>query len=210
MEARWDRESQAGGGKGLAGGFKGGGWEAERQAKHAADGTTKRMTRKPDIRVGVDFCDVSVKLGGGLIVPIFLSQSPNEAGLVAGEGGGGAVADLFPKVVASLSAAAAEKEVVVDLILGGGAGAVEDCRGGTFKRDDDGSVISVGKYMAPKAIALPTEAIRVVKACVDVFPFACAFLLVIGVCCHGGEVDNGFFIGYVRGRNMIESPGRGC
>lgn len=85
------------------------------------------MATEPDIGVRVEFGDVPVELRGGLVVVVLSSQGFDEAGLVAGEGGGRTVTDLFPEVVAPLGAAAAEEEVIIDFVLCGGAGPIEDC-----------------------------------------------------------------------------------
>lgn len=43
------------------------------------------MAGEPDVGAGVNFSDVPIELGGGLIIAVLSSQSFDEAGLVAGE-----------------------------------------------------------------------------------------------------------------------------
>lgn len=201
-------EAQAGRSEGFARCFEGRDGEAKGQAEHATYGAAEGVAREPDVGIWVKLCDVSVKLGGGLIVPVFPSEGSGEAGLVAGESGRRAVADLFPEVVAPLTAAAAEEEVVIDFISCGGASAVEDRRSGALQGDYDGFVAFVGEDVATETIAFPAEAVGVVEARGDVFPFAAALgVLVVRVCCHYGKVDDGFFVGDIRTGDFIERPG---
>ena len=54
-----------------------------------------------------------------VVVAVLLAKGSDETGRVAGEGRGLTVADLSPQVLAALTAAAAEEQVVVDLVVGG-------------------------------------------------------------------------------------------
>lgn len=165
------------------------------------------MARKPDIGIWVEFRDVTVELGGGLVVPILSSQGFDKARLVTGEDGRGAVADFLPQVMPALAAATAEEEVVVDLVLCGGAGAVEHGRGGAFEGNDNGFVAFVGEDVATEAVFFPTKRVRIVEAGGHVLPFATAVgILIVCVCGHYGEVDDGFFVGDIGSGDFIEGP----
>ena len=71
------------------------------------------MAYHPDVGMGIELGDVGVQIHGGSIISVFPPQRLHETGLVAGVSARIAVADLSPEVLATLSAAAAEKEVVV-------------------------------------------------------------------------------------------------
>lgn len=165
------------------------------------------MAGEPDIGVWVEFGDVAVEFGGGLIIPVLSSESLDEAGLVASESGRGAITDLSPQVMAALGATAAEEEIIVDLVLGGRAGTVEDGGGGAFESDDDRLVALICEDVTAQAIALPSEGVGVVESGRDVFPLAGAGFLVIGIPGHYGEIDDGFFVSNVRAGNLVEGPG---
>lgn len=165
------------------------------------------MAGEPNIGVWIELCDVAVEFCGGLVVSIFSPQGLDETGLVASESGGGAVTDLFPEIMPPLTTTAAEEEVVVYFILCGGTRTIEDCRGSAFESDHYRFIVLVGKNVTAEAVAFPTEAVGVVEACVDVLPFASAWLGVIGVGCHDGEVDDSLFVRDVRGWYLIECPG---
>ncbi len=109
--------------------------------------------------------------------------------------------------MAPLSAAAAEEKIVVDFILGCRAGAVEHGRGCAFEGNDDGLVTFIRKNVAAQAITLPAEAVGVIKACGYIFPFAAGFgILIVCICCHYSEVDDGLFVCDVGTGNFVEGP----
>lgn len=108
--------------------------------------------------------------------------------------------------MAPLATAAAEEEVIVDFVLCGGAGPIEDSGGGPFEGDDNGSIAFVGKDVATKAITLPAKGVGVVEACGDVLPFPGTLLLLVCICCHDSEVDNGFFVGNIGTRDFVQTP----
>jgi hypothetical protein len=83
------------------------------------------MAGHPDLGIRVECCDVVVQVLGRVVVAVLLTKGSDEAGRVAGIGRGLAVADLSPQVLAALAAAAAEEQIVVDLVVCRRLGAVE-------------------------------------------------------------------------------------
>lgn len=66
-----------------------------------------------------------VQIQGSIVVAILLAQSGDKTGRVARVGSRLAVANLAPQILAALSTAAAEEEVVIDFVVGGGLRAVK-------------------------------------------------------------------------------------
>jgi hypothetical protein len=60
-----------------------------------------------------------VEILSRIVVPILVPQSRDETGRVALVGRGLTVANLSPEELSALSAAAAEEEIVVDLVVRG-------------------------------------------------------------------------------------------
>lgn len=83
------------------------------------------MPSQPHLRIGVKLRDVAIKLEGGFVIPVLLSESLDKAGLVAGVGRGHAVADLVPEVLATLTATAAEEEIIVHFVVGRSLGTIK-------------------------------------------------------------------------------------
>lgn len=77
------------------------------------------MAGKPDVGIGVDFRHVAVDFLGGVVVSILVSKGMSNAGRVAFVRRRLAFADLLPSVLTSLTAAAAEEEIVIDFVVGG-------------------------------------------------------------------------------------------
>jgi hypothetical protein len=69
---------------------------------------------------------------------VFIHKRLNDTGIVAGIGACGTIADLVPSPLPLLRAAAAEEEVVVELIVGCRPIAIKHCGGCAFKPDDNG------------------------------------------------------------------------
>jgi hypothetical protein len=86
------------------------------------------MPCQPDICLGVNFGHIGIKFDGGSIVSILVQHCFYDTGEIAGICRLVAVAHLPPKIRASLSATTAEIEVIIDLIVRGGAGAIKDGR----------------------------------------------------------------------------------
>lgn len=138
---------------------------------------------------------------------VLASKGSYETSLITGESRRGTVADLSPEVVTPLSAAATEEKIVVDFVLGCRARAIENCWGSAFEGDDDSLVTFICEDMAAQPILFPAEAIGVIKACGNIFPLAAGFwVLVVGVCCHYREVDDGFFVCDVGTGNFVKGP----
>ena len=83
------------------------------------------MAGQPNLRIGVEFCDVEVHVFGSLVVPILNPQRFGHASVVASIGGGLAITNLPAPPGSSLAAATSEKQIVVLFVLRGGSGAIE-------------------------------------------------------------------------------------
>lgn len=86
------------------------------------------MAGEPDVRVGINLRDVAVDFLRRVVVAIFAAEGVADARGVAFVGGRLALTYLFPVVLAALATAAAEEEIVVDLVVCRRVGAVKDCR----------------------------------------------------------------------------------
>lgn len=165
------------------------------------------MAGKPDVGVWIEFRDIAVEFRCCLIVSVFSSQGLDEACRVAGEGRGGTIADLFPQIVATLGAATAEEQIVIDLVLGSGAGAIENSGGGPLNSNDDGLVALVSEDVTTETVLFPPKTVGMVEACADVFPFPRIWIFGVCICGHEGKTDDCFFVGDIRAWNLIDSPG---
>lgn len=164
------------------------------------------MTSKPYVGVRIQLRHVGVKLDGGTVVYIVVPERFDQACLIAGIGGRGAVAYLTPEVLSSLGTAATEEQIVVHLVLGRGAFSVEDSRGSAFQSYENGGIVRVCKNMAPKTISLPTKALRIVETISDILPlsiFPC-FNVCIGR--RSCQRYNGLSVCHVRSENFVQGP----
>jgi hypothetical protein len=84
------------------------------------------MANKPDIRVGVELYNVGIQLLSRRIVTVFIMQGLYHAGGIAHIGACCTVAHLVPRPLPLLGAATAEKEVIVDFIVGGSTIAIKN------------------------------------------------------------------------------------
>jgi hypothetical protein len=122
------------------------------------------MASEPDVRIWIDFGHVAVDFLGGVVVTIFASEGMGHARSVAFEGRRLALAYLFPVVLTALATATAEEEIVIDLVVCCGIGAVKDRRRRAFDADNDGHVVLVRKDVATKTVVVPAKIIGIVEA----------------------------------------------
>lgn len=134
------------------------------------------MACHPDLCIRVQCCHVVVEILGCIVVAVLLAQSCDQTSRVAGVGLGLTVANLSPQILAALPTAAAEKEVVVNFIVGGRLGSVKHGRRGALQADDHRRVLGIGKYVPSQPIRLPTKILCVVEATTDIFPLASIWL----------------------------------
>lgn len=76
------------------------------------------MSYDPDIAVRVEFCHVVVEINRGTVVTGLGLESFDETGRVTRVCACLAIADLTPEVLAALSAATAEEQVIVEFVAG--------------------------------------------------------------------------------------------
>lgn len=112
--------------------------------------------------------DIGVELASRSIVTILLNESRPDARIVTGISACSAVADLVPRPLPLLSAAATKEQVIINLVVGCCAISVEDSGRRPFEADDDGGIGLVGPDMATQAIRLPTKIETSVKRGPDV------------------------------------------
>lgn len=120
VSSRGDRQAQTSSREGIGNGLESHHRNAIGEAEERADSATQRVAGDPDLRVGVNFRDVGVQLARCLVVSVLLAQRSRNTGIVARVGAGRAIADLVPGPRPLLRATAAEEEVVVDFVVGGG------------------------------------------------------------------------------------------
>jgi hypothetical protein len=75
------------------------------------------MARHPNLGIRIQSGDIVVQVLGSVVVAVLLAQCSNETGRVAGVGRRLTVADLSPQILPTLTAAAAEEQVVIDLVI---------------------------------------------------------------------------------------------
>ena len=134
------------------------------------------MTSQPNIGMRIESGYIVVEILGGIVVPVLLFKGSNEAGGVACVCRGLTVADLAPQKLAALTAAAAEEEIVVDLVVGGSIGTVEHGRRGSLETDDDCRVVCISEDVPTQAIRLPAKVFCVVETTPYVNPVSCVWL----------------------------------
>jgi hypothetical protein len=102
---------------------------------------------EPDVGVRIYLGDVSVDLLRGVVIPVFVPECFGHARRVASICGGLALADCLPTVVTALTTAAAEEEIIVDLIVRSRLRAVKHRRRCAFNAYDDRPVLCIRKDM---------------------------------------------------------------
>jgi hypothetical protein len=117
-----------------------------------------------------------VEVLSSIVVAVLLTQGRDQTCRVASVGRGLAIADLSPQVLAALTAAATEEEVVVDLVVGGRLGAVEHGGRCALQADDNRRVLRVGEDVPSQSVRLPPKVFCVIEASTHVFPLACVGL----------------------------------
>jgi hypothetical protein len=100
-----------------------------RQSHKGAGRTAQRVSREPYVCQRIYLRYVSIYLLGSIVIPILVLQSFHNTGRIASECRRLAVAYLQPTITSTLSAAAAEEQVVVYLVVCRGPGSIENRRG---------------------------------------------------------------------------------
>ena len=85
------------------------------------------MARHPYFRIRVHGCHIAVQTPGRSIVSVLLLETFLQASQVASICTRSTVAYLTVESTSLLTTATAEEEVIVDLVVRGGLGAVEHC-----------------------------------------------------------------------------------
>lgn len=114
----------------------------------------------------------------------------------------------MPSPLTLLGATTTEEEVVVDLIIGGGAFAIKDGHGCALQSDDNCRVGLVGKDVAAETIALPSEVGSAVEVRPNFLPVGVGVIPDIGVGGHPGKGQDGLLVCDVGRRDLVESPCR--
>lgn len=125
---------------------------SKREGEERRYGTTKRMTSHPNLGIRIQCRDIVVQVLSSVIVSVLLAKGRDEAGGVAGEGRGLTVADLSPQVLPALAAAAAEKQIVVDLVVCSRLGTIEHGGRCTLQAYDDCRVLGISEDVASQTV----------------------------------------------------------
>lgn len=206
MRARRGRKTQARRGQGLGRGLERHGRKAVRESEQSRHRAAQRMSRQPDVRLGVQFGHVGIQVQRGTVVSILVAQLLHQARLIAGVHGRRAVADLPPQIIPALATAAAEEEVVVDLVVDLSSATVVDGARRALEGHDDGRIGLVGKDMTAQSIRFPAKAVRVIVATLDVFPIARVRWKVICVCGHACESQDASLVGDIGTGKIVDGP----
>lgn len=163
------------------------------------------MTSEPDMGLWIQCRHIMVEVFRGIVIPVLLSDRSTNAGRIAGIRGRLTPASLVgkPRVFA---AAASEEQIVVDLIVRGGA-TLEERDRGAFETYDDGGVLRIGENMATEPITFPTEVLRVIEAAFDILPVSSIWFLHVCVGGNPSHGQNGTFVGDIGTGYLINGPG---
>lgn len=155
--SRRDRETQSRSRECFWHSLEGHGGQAVSKGQERRDSTSERMACQPDVRVRVLLSDIGVELASGSIITVLLNESRPDACVVTGISACSAIADLVPRPLSLLSAAATEEQVIINLVVGCCAVSVKDSGRRSLETDDDGGIGLVGPDMATQAIRLPAK-----------------------------------------------------
>ncbi len=108
--------------------------------------------------------------------------------------------------MSTLATAAAEEEVVVDLVVRLRSTTVVRGRRSALDRYDDGRVPLLGKDMTPQSIGFPSEAVGIVETSFDVFPVARVGWEIICVGRHARQRQDRSFVRHVGPRKLVDRP----
>jgi hypothetical protein len=132
VDSRWNRKPESTGWESVWNRFKGENGPAVSQAYHGPDGTTKRVTSEPYLRIRIEFRHIAIEKPASRVVTILLCQALLETRKIAGIRVLGTIANLSREAASLLSTATAKEEVVVLLVVGGGPFAVPNRESGAL------------------------------------------------------------------------------
>lgn len=141
-----------------------------------------------------------------VVVAVLVAKGLNETGRVAGVGRGLAVADLSPHELAALATAAAEEQIVVDLVVGRGFRSVEHGRRCALQPDDNRRVLGIREDVPSQAIRLPPKVFRVVEATAYVLPLSSVRLQYVSIRRHTRKAQYRLSVGHIRPRKLVDGP----
>lgn len=176
----------------------------ERQERR--DGASKRVSGEPHFGVRIQLSDIVIQILRGVVIAILLPQCSNQTCRVAGVCCSLTVANLPPEVLATLTAATAEEQIVVDLVIRGRLGAVEHGRRGALQSYDDRRVLRIGEDVSTQTVCLPPKIFGVVEASIDIFPVPSPGLQYVGVRGHAREAEHRLSIGHIWPRQLVDGP----
>lgn len=130
---RWTWKTKPSGRQSFRNRLEGYSRQTKGQSKQASHGTPQRVPRQPDICVRVELCHVGVQVNCGSVVPIFTVDRLIDTSQIGRVGLSLTIADLPPKVRASLAAATTEKEVVILLVIRGGSCPIKESWGSALQ-----------------------------------------------------------------------------
>lgn len=105
-----------------------------------------------------------------------------------------------------MTAAAAEEEIVIHLVVGGRPCAVKKSGRGSLERDNNSTVRIIRIYVATESIVLPTKTSRVVKFAIDILPVLGSGYFNIVVRRHLRQGQNSIFICNIRPCHSVHGP----
>lgn len=124
--SRRDRKTQSRSRERFWHGFESHGRQAVSKGQEGRNSASKRMTRYPNVGVWILLSDIGVELASGTIVTVLFNESRPDACVVTGISAGSAIADLVPRPLSLLSAAATKEQVIINLVVGRCAISVKD------------------------------------------------------------------------------------
>ena len=164
------------------------------------------MADHPNIGVRIKLSDVGIEVNGCSVVAVLSLDCLNKTSLVAGVCTGRAVTYLAPEVLTSLATAAAEEEVVIELVSRGRAVSIKDSWRCALQANNDGLVVLVRKDVASQSVSFPTKALRLVEALCDIGPFSLVVICHISIGSHHSKIDDGILVCHIRGGHLVDGP----
>lgn len=187
-------------------GFEGDSWYPVCEAEHRTDGSSEGMAGQPHVGIRVELRYIGVQLPRSLIIPVLVPESVGDAGVVARVSPGRAVAHWPHRPRGLLSAAAAEEQVIVDLVVGRRAISVKHSGRGPLQSDDDSRVILVSPDMTTQTVSFPAKVSAPVERLANILPVGLPWLLNICVGRHQSQAQDGVFVCHVRCWDVVHGP----
>ena len=128
--------------------------------------------------------------------------------MVAGIGRVHAVTHLFVRDGSILCTTTGSEEIVVQFVVAGGFGSIEQRHRSTLQSNDDRLVCLIGEDVPTQSIVIPTKVVGVIESTPNVIPVTLPRLRVVRICSHFRHGQNRLLVCVVRACDLIDTPSR--